>query len=743
MFCFFKNVSAVLFSLIIFSGIALATVEKPLMDGDEFYFLACVKEGSAIWEEPSIASKEIRKATWMEYFITIKIKTDDQDRKWYRVGKHISLDEADAVGWMQKKDLLVTQTATKKNGIYQKAIVVVHYDQNKKLIAGAPIRHIPKTKAPSVGQDLTLLNIYYIYDKQEEIKADETFFLLGDEPEIINPLKPGDSIVGWVSKSRLFQWDTREAAEYDKATISKLKRKPVIIYENEEELKDLILGKKTSEQIEPLATESIQKETLYPSDPRFPIITKERDVNGVKMWNIGFVGDEVEGGPGSRKREEVATLSRMSNVVDILFVYDGTGSMKKYKDSVIEAVKQAKQASVDYWKQNFPGESLADLRFSIAMYKDYSESDYYRREGLQDDKDNKIGDFITKHKFSGGDDMPAVFNGISSALKDGAGEMRKESFRAVILIGDMGNMGKSNDPDPKGHNIDKIVGQLKANQCDFYAIHVASGFNHKALLKFENEAKTIAERLDEGTSEYIPMKDPKKVKAEIYDKVMDLLDQRYRLPQMLKNISKGRKLLGKQISGTILEKRAIDIMKRHGLNPDDFATKGVAAFAKGWVAPKEPGTGNRAMKPVVLMNKYEVETLIAILGRISRVKIENVKKGWMQAFEEVTGDDIDIDPEKGVPADIIKIHLGIPVRSGILNKSFTEIGKLTTTEITEAVKDFKKKLFLLRAVVNEKDIELKEDDKGDITYVRKGDKKYWFGTRGSERVWLDMEVFLP
>ncbi len=143
------------------------------------------------------------------------------------------------------------------------------------------------------------------------------------------------------------------------------------------------------------------------------------------------------------------------------------------------------------------------------------------------------------------------------------------------------------------------------------------------------------------------------------------------------------------------------------------------------------------------MNKGEVENLIALLGRITQAGYENVRQDWLQALEDVTGERFDIDIDNVVPAETIQEHLGIPVKAGALNMNFEEIGKLKHNQFAEAIKEFKTKLFLLRAVVNEKDIQIETDEKGDVTYTPVGDKKYWFGTRGSERVWLDMDVYLP
>ena len=65
------------------------------------------------------------------------------------------------------------------------------------------------------------------------------------------------------------------------------------------------------------------------------------------------------------------------------------------------------------------------------------------------------------------------FHGLSQAIKDAIPEFDKTSFRLVFLIGDMGNMGVSDEKDPKGYKVDDVAKLLKENNCDFYAIHLA------------------------------------------------------------------------------------------------------------------------------------------------------------------------------------------------------------------------------------------------------------------------------
>ena len=710
-----------------------AKSEVPMMSGGDPVFVSCVRDNAELRDKPESSAQTLKKIPWMTAFVIMEKKQDTQGREWIRAGEIKSLKDAISLGWMLKDDLLMRQEAIKKDGIYQKAMIVVHYDDKTKEIGGAPVRHAPLESANRVGQELTLFHIYHVYDQRDDIRAVQTFYLLGFEPQITDPAKPENAIVGWVPKTKLFLWDTREAAEYDKSTMGS--RKPVKIYENEKDVEDVISGKGTPE---PLATESEKEKELVPEDQRFPIISKEKECNGVKAWNVGFSGDVI-GGPSRESIEKASKLTRLPNALDILFVFDGTGSMKQYKDAIAQAVKEVQNATKDFWEKNYNAESKPEVQFSIVMYKDYSENDCYKREPLGKDNASKIEAFIQNHTYAGGQDQPAVFQGISQAVKDATPEMRQGSFRAVILIGDMGNMGISDQGDPKGYTTEKIIQSLKGSSCDFYAVHVASAQTETACTKFKSEANEIICKFQEGTACYLPVTDPKKVKEEIYDKIMELLGQRLALPEFTEKVVRGEVQLGK--SGTILETRLINLMKQNGVNPDDFSNKGISAFATGYVLTTEPGTAIRTVKPVVLMNKKEIESLIALLGRLSEVRYEHVEKGWIEALEATTGEKI--DDHKIIPADIIKKHYGLPVKSPILNMSFTDIGKLQPAQVQAACKDFEKKLFLLRCVVNEKEVSVEVDDKGNIITKLTGDKRYFFGTRNSERAWLDIDVYLP
>ncbi len=188
---------------------------EPMLDAGQPIWVACAKGGAELKDAPGRQSAVITHIPWMTPYVVIE-KSDDQ--KWVRVGEYIRTDAAKPIGWMKKSDLLMRQEAKKRDGIYQKSIVVVHYNKERKVIGGAVAYDAPQENANKIGQELTLFQILHVYDERTDVKADRTFLLLGDEPSILDPQKPQQTIQGWVDKSKLFLWYTRLAAVYDKYT---------------------------------------------------------------------------------------------------------------------------------------------------------------------------------------------------------------------------------------------------------------------------------------------------------------------------------------------------------------------------------------------------------------------------------------------------------------------------------------------------------------------------------------------
>ena len=736
-------------NLLVFGLLNYALAQKPkLLDGDLIH-VHTTFEGAAIHDRPYAKSNITRDSEWLEHFVVIKEEKDRWGVHWVRVGDFVSLNKTNPKGWIKKDDLLMNQTALKVKGIYQKVIVKVSWDELSKEIDGAKRRKAPLSDEKYVyGQTLTISDIHYVYAAREDLLTEETFILIGRDPDIRNPGKPELTILGWVHDKMLFEWHTRFAAEYDKSTYP---REGAKIYETSQDVEAVIRQDKGAGKIEEIAYEDTTKKIIRPEDPRFPIISQEREIEGIPVWEIGFIGDQIVDGNWvtSASSADIDELRRTTwtNPVDVLFVFDGTGSMIVYKDAVISAVNQLQEGITTNWASKHSGETKATVRFSATMYKDYIELDNFKRIPFTDDP-NIIEQFIQNHDFSGGFNEPAVFNGIAETLSAAGGEFDKNSIRVLILIGDMGNLGSNyTSADPRGHTVETIASQLFNNQCDFYTIHVANVSDYypeiqPAVNSFESQSKSIMENLDQELSGHFKLVNPQHVKDQIVDKLVTIIEQRYATGEVIVDIASGIRRIGSgNLTGTILEKRAINIMIQHGIDPNDFVNKNVTPFGEGWVLVEDRNSGKQLFKDVVLMDKEEVERLISLLGQMtSKVSYSNVSQGWMAALENETGDEVSMLDN---PAAIMSKHLGIPIRSGVLSMSFNEISLLPASRITETIKEFERKLFLLRAVNNEEEIKITEDKDGFQNWNVVGSKKWWFGTIGNQRVWLDTEIYMP
>jgi hypothetical protein len=710
-------------------------------DYGEPYHAFATSEGAKIYKEDSRDSDLVAEAKWMTPYVVIAHNTK---AGMTRVGEYVSRTKAKPVGWMRFADLSLRDKAIKSEGIYVKALPVTRFDDENDKVEGTKLRNAPGEEGDVIGQEMTQFGIYFVYAEYDDTKSGNRYYLMGNKPEIFDKKKPGETIMGWARAHKMHRWETRLAAEYDKSTLAE--RGPVKIYATEADVRAALAGDKN---VQPLFIENAQKTYMQYTDMRYPIIGPEREVNGSKYWNVA-VTSEITATKGiSHPRIRSGYMfNRLPPSLDILFVIDGSGAMKAHKQSVVTAVKAIQSAVISYWKEeHHKGEQKHKLRFSLTLYKDYTEKDYYRRTPLEERNAGEIAAILNACNFQSGHSAPAVFHGLSTTIKDISGELNDESFRAVFLIGGMGNLGKSREPDKNGHSTESIIRLLKTNAYDFHAIQVGTEYlkldipedARYALTKFQEQAEKIKNDLPEGYSSYTPLEnDPLKATVQIKEKVTGILDQRFRVladppapwwPPRLIN--------------TLIQKRAIDLMKQNGIDPREFAQKRIFPFFEGWVAPVDPVTGKRRMKEVILMDRREVEFLLGILGRLTVVKPQIIKSGWIKVLSEVAGDDIKVGVNDS-PAELFRIWTGLPIKSGILNKSFDALYNLPVAEKAEAIKGFEQKLFLLRGVVGEKEIEITEDPKtGRTSYKVKGDKQYWFGHRGSFHAWLDPEVYIP
>lgn len=159
--------------------------------------------------------------------------------------------------------------------------------------------------------------------------------------------------------------------------------------------------------------------------------------------------------------------------------------------------------------------------------------------------------------------------------------------------------------------------------------------------------------------------------------------------------------------------------------------------------PEKKETFKSIKTNTVSLDRKKLEKLVALLSNLIRVKQANTPRMWPKTFTEIFGADAVFDSENGTPAEIIEEYLHVPVESNLLKSRFSGISALSPVKYSELINYLTKKLYMLRAVINEKEIKLGIDEAGNTIYNDIGVKKYWQGTPRFEFVLLETEVYLP
>jgi hypothetical protein len=182
-----------------------------------------------------------------------------------------------------------------------------------------------------------------------------------DDPDSIR-----ETLIGWVPKPNIHQWDTRQAVEFDKRTLTvrvpekHLRAKGeggAQIFETVEELEAFLRGEEKFNGIVlmAVATEDTQVEKWQYNWQRFPLIdakTNEKFTTAGQFYQVGYIGDQIYIDSGlvgassedlDKYRHKLEELRHEARAIDLLFVIDSTGSMSGYFSAVSQAVESITQ----------------------------------------------------------------------------------------------------------------------------------------------------------------------------------------------------------------------------------------------------------------------------------------------------------------------------------------------------------------------------------------------------------------
>lgn len=663
----------------------------------------------------------------------------------------------DFVGWLRSEDGLADREAQKtEHSIYRKALIINRWRKAKGVteLEGAKVYKGPDKDYEEI-KELGLFKFHYIYKRGGKIGGDD-YRLLGTRTIILEDKRPQDVLIGWVNSERIYEWDTRQAVEIKKDNIDE-RKEPVQIFENIPDIEYYMQGIKknphTKEPIEPVAVEDMGVKEWEYYYRRFPLIATQPSDFGIRLFQVGYIGDEIQiSGEGRRPAFEVAEeqmkleeIKKEFRNVDILFVIDATGSMEIYFPSAAQAVEKI----VETLRKEYRTEdsSRLNMHFSVGFYRDYCHRpSLWKRCPLTPDNDyKKVIDYLKAEHVcrncpeDGGDEPEAVFYGICNAIKEA--EFREGSIRAVILLGDKGNHPKGEDEE--GYTEEKVIQALREKDVALFAMHVVDRAyieRDRNVDNFEKQTKKIINGLSSEykLGQYFIDKEPSEVVKVITGSMVQV-------KRLSENTQKGTEEVGegtplstiRQKYGLIVADKIVKAMQAKGLDPKIIAERRIQIFDEGVLAEFDPKTKMQQAEVVMLMSRYELEILTGILAGITAkvASPKNIRTIWKEILEKEVGEKYDVN----IPiSEYIQKHLGLPVRENLLKMSLDRLTRLRIDQIRDLQERLRVKLGDLRDIMSERKSEIKVIE-GKSVRVPLGERKYFWREGGIEFAWVPIE----
>jgi len=797
-------------SLILVLNIVFPQVQ-PLLDANSnTVYVICSKEGANLYNEASDDKSKITSTVNFSDEFCIIQEVENDGYTFYEVGDFEECNpwNATSIGWIKSEDVMHWSWESDKDGneyyasdgyipIKEDAIMVKGLIKTSmlesdigKIREGAKRYTKPFFPASDAsddflfGDDLTLDEIYYVY-KQESDDEGNKWYLLGRYERIIDPFRSEETLLGWVEDDRVFIWNTRNAYEFDKTALPydpdnadqdcNNCRDYARVFVDKSSIEEVMLGANIDDYTLLKETDS---KTIRPDDSRIYIREKDWVDGGDKeVFNIGMFASAFLG--GGNMLSDVHALTD-HNMLDILFVYDGTASMRDMRGAVQTIVQNAQSRIETIWENDYQGEKgkyvKPQIRCSIAMYRDgfyveeingetlFKESyDYFSYKPLGDiSKSQDLVTFMENHNFEGGCYSPSTLNGIATSIEYNKEYFDKKAIKVMILIGDMGHhflAGQSGVADRFSHSFQSIAQSLDNDNIIFYAINVVEDnldnfspqgrewtIQGNQLFKSDydnifNSAKSINPDR-ESLFQYHTVNNNSTALNNVLDQIVsDLGMVRFEVTNVVGDAVNFGSLVN---SGGAITTLALRLMKDNGIDINDFIKNQVPPFIDdAYIFEKNPfKPDENYYKNVLFLSRNEIVKLHALYSKLTetydRANIESV---WTSTLGSSIGEEVSDDDTYH---DKLLKYYAIPTYSPLLSKSLNEIRRMNNKDFFREMEIIRQKVALLWSVLDEREIEIITDDNGVMIEQKTiGNKEYFFGGHGNKKCWLDAEVYIP
>ena len=442
-------------------------------------------------EKPSASARQVGdKLGFMDAYYVAKIEGDYAllyEEKYVQSNLQISM-QAKPIGWVELKYLLLWNTCPRTPGqVYKKAVIVKDpdemldksdIDEVSPLFLSSPVRMKDKDHYRRGQLRAVELEFYFVYKISDEGAA-----LLVAESSI--PNKEALANVpryGWMRDGNYTIWDSRLCYEPNFGNPA-IKYHAAVFSEKSDAKEYKATGKIGSSV---LWHDKLPGDRWSPKTTRFPVLDMV-DKTIAQIGTLGSAGGSAtysEQVAETQKKideamEKVDELQRKMAQINIVFVIDGTGSMKNYYKPVADAITDAMNQTV------MQG---AKVRFGAVIYRNYADGDdMVETMDLTDDA-TSVARFIAGRNAhsEGKTHEEAMYHGLVTALKVMNWDKKNANF--LIHIGDAGNL----EPDPQHSNYTReYVAKLMADKEINYIAFQANRLDDVAYDNFKSQTRDL------------------------------------------------------------------------------------------------------------------------------------------------------------------------------------------------------------------------------------------------------------
>lgn len=660
-------------------------------------------------------------------------------------------------GWVSSSNLILSQySVLNEKSAPKKALILLSISElkpsalNQKQVKERRFYNAPEAislnKTTRAAKKFT---IYFIIKETPDMLLLSQIDKIEGSQTILTSRVPG-----WMPRINITPWDHRVCLEpsYGQDVLDEYNgNDTILVFNDQKKYIDKFLADPNFDITG--AKENIIKKislTEARQDPiimRMPILDNYGDNSEIKrVASIASIGGKNDDINEVAIKKKIQTLKEASENIDILFVVDATESMKNYYKAVANSIQNIIK------NNDFTG-SGAQLRFGLAIYRDYADGDdAFNIQPLTTDFNKVIAMATTVSCMSKDNDIPeAQYYGLVQGVQQ-AGFIKGHS-NVVVLVGDAGN----HQPDPKGYTVEKVVNVLANYEASFLAFQVKSGADD-AFTNFNWDVQDILRKTanknvnqgfevrlqeinlkntwvlkyaDEGSEKddvfqmfgrFTYASGNKPMSTDILEKNINQATLEF-MTNVQEKVTSLENLLGGQNNGTF-DKSIIKYLKKKGFTDSQiaFLMHMGDLTAKGFTATTMYNKDLPCLYPVVFLSADEKQNLDKILTNLVRGSASSTKKkkqfqeALLQQTKSMLGDASDEVILDKTLNDIWDIVLGIKFTGDIeiADKKLREMDKLDDDLFDDFYSDFSESV----------DIFIKRDFE-DSRFPLAGQTFYW------------------